>query len=896
MADLKAQLQIGADVSGVEAGITRAKKSINSLGVAVQDANSKGAKSIDRYVQTLQTQAATMGKSSREADLYKLALKGASDQQLKAADTAIKMKEGYERGEAAAQRLRSAFVAMGAIAATSLIGALVAFDQLVKKAGDFQDMAEKFGDSGENFASLAVAAGTAGVQMDVVGSAAGKLTKNLTGVDDESKAAGAAITALGLNLATFKQQSPADQIETVAKALAGFEDGATKTAVAMALFGKSGADLLPFLKELGAEGGRQVILTQEQIRLADEYSDRQAKLRTEISLHAQALATELLPTITQFTAAIAELAKDQQIASAAVDLLKSAIGGGIVVFQTIAVVASDVGFVFKVLGLEVKATYDQLVKIATLDFTGFAAISEAVEKDAARARLTLDQFQARIMAIGQPKFTDPRILGPVGSIAEQSAGFRKKLTFDGGEKKGDKSAEQEAKARLAFDLEQIKKASESIIGSFSNGERMLEAARSAGLLDERDYYDQKLAFLRANAAEQEAAISAEINRLQREKLTGKDKIDNDRKILDSKAKLAKATADAAASEQVLATQTTAALSRQQVALLSARQAAQDYYDEVQRQQQRELASVGLGKRQRDLNAGVNQIEDRYANQRRDLENQRALIAMEGKTTAETERQYAERLRIINEFQQRSVDSYIGYYARLMEQQGNWAAGANEALQNYYDDSQDVFKGVEGAVTKAFQGMEDALVEFATTGKMNFKGLVNSIIADIARIVIRQNITGPLAKALQGSFGGGGSGPGGGFSSDASLLNYVNAMPSAKGNVFQSAGLAAYSNQIVNSPTLFAFARGAGLMGEAGPEAIMPLRRGADGRLGVEAAQGGGAIHIVNNLPAQIGKVSQRQTPDGDRVLVLEAVATALGDPQSRVSKAMQRNYGLSRNR
>ncbi|WP_249744256.1 hypothetical protein [Serratia marcescens] len=57
---------------------------------------------------------------------------------------------------------------------------------------------------------------------------------------------------------------------------------------------------------------------------------------------------------------------------------------------------------------------------------------------------------------------------------------------------------------------------------------------------------------------------------------------------------------------------------------------------------------------------------------------------------------------------------------------------------------------------------------------------------------------------------------------------------AKGGVYSSPSLSAYSGQIVSNPTMFAFAKGAGLMGEAGPEAIMPLKRGADGSLGVRA--------------------------------------------------------------
>ncbi|EDH5424347.1 phage tail tape measure protein, partial [Salmonella enterica subsp. enterica serovar Muenchen] len=77
------------------------------------------------------------------------------------------------------------------------------------------------------------------------------------------------------------------------------------------------------------------------------------------------------------------------------------------------------------------------------------------------------------------------------------------------------------------------------------------------------------------------------------------------------------------------------------------------------------------------------------------------------------------------------------------------------------------------------------------------------------------------------FGGGG------------LTDLLKLVVNADGGIYQSADLGRYSGTVVSRPTFFAFARGAGVMGEAGPEAILPLRRGADGKLGVVAAGVGG---------------------------------------------------------
>ncbi len=158
----------------------------------------------------------------------------------------------------------------------------------------------------------------------------------------------------------------------------------------------------------------------------------------------------------------------------------------------------------------------------------------------------------------------------------------------------------------------------------------------------------------------------------------------------------------------------------------------------------------------------------------------------------------------------------------------------ESLQQYYDNLQNFGGQVGQAVVGAFQGMEDALVDFVTTGKANFRDLANSIIADIARIAIRQAIIKPLVGAL-----------------------FPNLTANAMGNVFAQNGIQPFARGgIVDRPTVFPFAKGIGLMGEAGPEAIIPLKRGPDGKLGV--AGGGGSMSIVVNVDAKGTQVEGSQ--------------------------------------
>ena len=155
------------------------------------------------------------------------------------------------------------------------------------------------------------------------------------------------------------------------------------------------------------------------------------------------------------------------------------------------------------------------------------------------------------------------------------------------------------------------------------------------------------------------------------------------------------------------------------------------------------------------------------------------------------------------------------------------------MQDYVNSIKDINKQIQDAVMSAFKNMEDALVKFTMTGKLNFNDFARSLIQDINRIIIRQKVMMPLLRGIDGLFNLGLdlNATGGVFGKDGKIQAY------AKGGV-------------VSQPTFFRYgaAGNLGLMGEAGAEAILPLKRGRSGNLGVES-NGGGSTNIVVNVDA-----------------------------------------------
>lgn len=178
-----------------------------------------------------------------------------------------------------------------------------------------------------------------------------------------------------------------------------------------------------------------------------------------------------------------------------------------------------------------------------------------------------------------------------------------------------------------------------------------------------------------------------------------------------------------------------------------------------------------------------------------------------------------------------------YYAKADALRSDWNAGLQEGLTNWADSATDYASQAADAVVSTMDGLVSNISDALAGNVVDWRNWGSSILQEVSKILMNAAIVNGL-KSLSKSMSGAGRWLG-------TVGDWLSgAVANAKGGVYTSANLSAYSNTIVDTPTYFAFAKGAGLMGEAGPEAIMPLTRAADGSLGVRAignVNGGGGF-------------------------------------------------------
>ncbi|MCE9918126.1 phage tail tape measure protein [Obesumbacterium proteus] len=215
------------------------------------------------------------------------------------------------------------------------------------------------------------------------------------------------------------------------------------------------------------------------------------------------------------------------------------------------------------------------------------------------------------------------------------------------------------------------------------------------------------------------------------------------------------------------------------------------------------------------------------------------VQLEQEVTDKNSALYTQQTAFLASEQQKQLDIVRSSADERAKAEGSYSLGFRKGVSDWVATSKNAYAQMRDLAVSSFDAMADGVATFATTGKFNFSSFATSVIADLIKIQTRMAASSLLSSlfgigmsAAGAAAGGAASGSGGATGDMGMGTGWQNYVPNAKGGVYASPSLSAFSGQIVDRPTTFAFAKGAGLMGEAGPEAIMPLKRGADGSLGV----------------------------------------------------------------
>lgn len=219
--------------------------------------------------------------------------------------------------------------------------------------------------------------------------------------------------------------------------------------------------------------------------------------------------------------------------------------------------------------------------------------------------------------------------------------------------------------------------------------------------------------------------------------------------------------------------------------------------------------------------------DPLAQQRNQLAQQQSLVETYYRNGALSKQQYEMLM------QKSSKDSADAQYQTALELYRSQSEFNNLAIGLVEATRERTTNVLTGLLTKTQTFKEGVINLFSTLTQSIIQNLVDMAAQALVTNTILSSIMG-VGSSVLGGVGGSTAG-----SSGTAIADYgSNFQFNAKGGVYSSLDLSAYSGQVVDNPTFFAFAKGAGVMGEAGPEAIMPLTRAADGSLGVRAVSGG----------------------------------------------------------
>lgn len=384
------------------------------------------------------------------------------------------------------------------------------------------------------------------------------------------------------------------------------------------------------------------------------------------------------------------------------------------------------------------------------------------------------------------------------------------------------------------------------------------------------------------------------------------------------------------------------------AIIKALEAQQKLEQDILKEQQRQAAVTNFYNRNRQILESQYAIQDAQMGlEQQGLKNQQDILGVRAQLSAYTEdelrnQQLAlERIAAVKDAEKAKFDANKQFQIQLqsLAQKLQAAGSTPEAIEDYKREAgalQEVLntnlstidKAKEGRLAildlqgqltsrvqgydqifrNAFSGMTDAIIEFTKTGKLSFSSMIESMIEGLIRFELQQQMLmgyqamGGSANIIRmvGSMFGMGAANGAVFNQGGNFM-FSRGAGFDTGGVQQFAKGGTFTNKIVSEPTMFKFSKGTGLMGEAGPEAIMPLTRDKDGSLGVSAHIGlrdmttkqQNVEVVVNNYSGEKAEAHETVDSRGNRkieVVVGEMVAGEVGRKNSPMQQAISGNF------
>jgi hypothetical protein len=441
--------------------------------------------------------------------------------------------------EQRADQMSRTFSRLGTVIGAGLAGAAAALTALTSKsieaAGNFAEMSQKVGVSVESLSTLAFVAKQSGVDVDALQSGLVKLSKNAS---DAAQGVGSALNsfkALGIEVknADGSLKDSDKLLSEIADQMAKYEDGANKTAIAVGIFGKAGAEMIPMLNE-SSEGIRRLQeqaralgleLSTETAQQAEEFGDKLEVIGSLATGLGNQIMEAVLPALSGLAGAMVEGATAGEKFESVARSVKTAVDFLLVGFIKGVETAQDMGVAFGFL-VTVIDKVDKAISAAGKNFTlYFSGLKDAINLDFAAAAEKGNQILANASNIGKELEQDLRDAGAAmkqafGDNAAEAqrkidamsdAGIRLNGTIEGTQRAAAGAAP--AIRDMAKAEAEAAKATEEAAKAAEKQRKILQdyAVRAVmDMVDELEQMDDALANLNARFAQQEREIRDEI--------------------------------------------------------------------------------------------------------------------------------------------------------------------------------------------------------------------------------------------------------------------------------------------------------------------------------------------------------------------------------------------------